>query len=804
MKTLIIAEKPSVARDLAKSLGKFESNKEYFENEQYIISWSLGHIVELYEPEDYNKKYKFWTLQSLPIIPEEFKFKPIKKTESRFKVLQKLIKREDVGTIVNACDAGREGELIFREIMLLTLNKGKKLKRLWLSAMTKEEIIKEFKGLKGESEFDNLSESAFARTEADWVVGINSTRAFTRRWGILLSLGRVQTPTLSIVCEREREIINFKPEEYFELEGVFLKGDYRYKGTYFNKKKETRFSDSKEIEKLVKKLQGKYGFIQKLQIKENKILPPLLYDLTELQRDSNKIYGFSAQKTLNIAQSLYESRKLITYPRTDSRYLPSSLKQNVKNVINKLKYTQYGSFVTQIIKKGVEFSPRIINDKAVTDHYAIIPTGDLSSLHSIRREEAQVFDLILKRFLSVFMDDALALKINFNTNVEGELFKTSISQIKIAGWMEIYGQSSQGDFIVIKENEKVKNEKIEVLKKQTQPPPRFTDATLLTAMENAGKLVEDEELREAMKEKGLGTPATRAAIIERLIEVGYLERVSKSLVPTDKGMRLIELASSVQVEEILSPTLTGEWEKKLIDIEKGKANSKEFMNGITELTTNIVNKVKNFSGEFSIHSGSGEPVGNCPKCGGNVFETIRGFTCENVEKGSCDFVIWKKLKNRTVSREIAEHLLKGETVEIEKMLSSYKKYYTARIKIEDGKVAFVFDNAPQEKINLEPLGECPLCKGNVFESNDSYYCESTDNKCRFRMKKVLGNRLISREEVKELLKNKRTALLEGFISKSGKSFSAYLYIDKYGAVRFEFEKKTRKKKIGNTRRGSKK
>lgn len=803
MKTLIITEKPSVARDIANALGTFKRGEDFFENENYIISWSLGHIVELYEPEDYDKKYKFWTLQTLPIIPSEFKFKPIKKTEKRLKILKSLIDRKDVDIIVNACDAGREGELIFREILLLSKPKNKKIKRLWLSAMTKDEITREFKALRNASEFDKLGESAFSRTEGDWLVGINATRAFTRRWGTLLSIGRVQTPTLNIVCSREAEIRSFKPETYFELEGIFKKDDFTYKGTYISKDGNTRFKDADLIKQLQEKLKNKEGIVRNLQIKENRNLPPLLYDLTELQRDANKLFGYSAQHTLDIAQSLYETRKLITYPRTDSRFLPSSLKGAVKGIIEKLRETEYSSFSERILEKGIKFNSRIINDAGVTDHYAIIPTGVTKTLAFLKKDEANIFDLILKRFLSVFLEPAIILKINFDTEIKKEIFKTSLSQTKYSGWMEIYGEKSSGDFAYLKEKDSVKNISLDVLEKQTQPPQRFTEAALLLAMENAGKLIEDEELKEAMKEKGLGTPATRASIIERLIEVGYLERIKKALIPTEKGMRLIELASMMNVEEILSPALTGEWEKKLIDIERGLAKSNEFMNGIIDLTKSIVEKVKSYSGSFSVLKGSEEPLGKCPKCGGSVFEEARSFTCENVKDKRCDFVLWKKLKNRSIDRDTAVKLLNGEVVEIKKFLSSNKRYFNAKIKLEDGKITFVFNNTPDEKISDEPIGNCPYCGGKVYEGKETYFCEGGEN-CKFRMKKVMGNRLITRNELKELLDKKKTSLLAGFKSKSGKNFSAYLYIDEKGIVKFEFEKSKKEGSIARTRRGSKK
>lgn len=804
MKTLVITEKPSVARDIARALGSFKSEKEYLESDQYIISWALGHIVELYEPEDYDKRYRYWTLKSLPIVPEEFKFKTVEKTAKRFRILEKFIKSKEVKAIVNACDAGREGELIFREIILLASPNGKEIKRLWLSAMTEEEIIKEFKNLKDASIFDNLGKAAFARTEADWLVGINSTRAFTRRWGTLLSVGRVQTPTLNMICEREEEVRNFKPEKYFELEGLFNKNEFEYKGTYFDANGATRFKEAEELEKIASELKGKNGKIKDLVIKENKVMQPLLYDLTELQRDANKQYGYSAQKTLDIAQRLYESKKLITYPRTDSRYLPSLMKSTVPGILSKLKKTEYATFVERIQISGIKFSQRIINDAGVTDHFAIIPTGETGSIASLRNDEANIFNLVLKRFLSVFLEPAIQLKVSFTTDIESRLFKTSLSQIKKAGWMEVYGEKSSGDFTFIRENESVNVRNLNILEKETQPPQRFTDATLLSAMENAGKLVEEQELREAMKEKGLGTPATRASIIERLIEVGYIERVGKSLFPTDKGMRLIELAKRMKVEEILSPALTGKWEKKLLDIEKGKANPQDFMKGIVKLTKSIVEKVKEYKEKFSINSGSDEPVGHCPKCGAKVFEQVKGFACENTLEKKCDFVLWKKLKNKSIDRNSAEKLLKGETVRIPKMLSANKKYFDASIRLENGELKFVFEGMNQDKINPEPIGDCPNCKGKVYEGKDYYFCDG-EKDCRFRLKKIWGNRPIKREEVAELLSNRKTSILNGFQSKKGRAFSGFFVLNEKGSPEFEFvnEKGEVKKSAHSGRRRKK-
>jgi DNA topoisomerase-3 len=792
-KKLIIAEKPSVALDITKALGNFENKADYYESDEYIVTWSVGHIVELFEPEDYNKKNKFWALSNLPIIPEEFKFKPITKTKDRFNAIKKLVARDDINSVVNACDAGREGELIFREILLLTPHKEKTLTRLWLSAMTKEEIIKQFQGLRNSSEFDNLGDSAFARTEVDWLVGINATRAFTRRWGTLLSIGRVQTPTLNIICEREKEIRAFKPEDYFELEGTFAKNSSKYKGIYATAKGESKIMDEAVAKSLKNKLIGKIGTIINIVTKSVKTPPPLLYDLTELQREANKVFGYTAQRTLNIAQSLYESKKLITYPRTDSRFLPSSLKGEIKKILEGINTLPYSEFINQILGKPLELTPRIINNKRVTDHYAIIPTGKRLNTAHLTKEEANVFDLIAMRFVSVFMDDSVSEKLAFDTVVQNEKFKTNLSRIKTPGWMAVYGSAPQESLIKVKDNDITRLEKIDLQAKQTTPPARFTDATILSAMENAGKFVEDKEIKETLKEKGIGTPATRAAIIERLIDVGYIERSGKSIVPTDKGMRLIELLADVKVDELLSPALTGEWESKLLEIEKGKYKPETFIKGIEELTATIITKVKKYEGGLTVNSGSSEPVGVCPKCGGNVFETAKGFVCENVKSKKCDFILWKKLVNRQITLELAESLLRGKTVKVEKLLSRYKKYYNADIKLDNGKVTFIFPEATKDEIvDTTPITKCPKCNGNIVEGKETYFCDNKD--CKFKMKKVMGNRTITRDELKEIVENGKSHLLARFKSKKGRDFSAFLYLDKNGFVKFEFEKKTSSKK----------
>ncbi len=796
-KTLIITEKPSVARDIARALGRFTNEKDYLENEQYVVTWALGHLVTLYEPEDYDKKLKFWTLSTLPIIPKEFELKPIKETKKRFNAVKKLISRKDTGTIVNACDAGREGELIFRNILHLVPAKKKEIKRLWLSAMTKEEILKAFRKLHDASDYDLLGESAAVRMESDWLVGINATRAFTRRWGSILSVGRVQTPTLNIICSKEKEIKAFKKEKYFEIEGEFESNDFSYKGIYVGKNRKTRIKSRQDADKIKEKVNKKEGTVENVKRSLSKKPHPLLYDLTELQRDANRRFGYSAKSTLSIAQKLYERRKMITYPRTDSRYIPKALVKELPAVLRGISVQPYDRFVNEILSTDINLDKRVVNDKGVTDHYAIIPTGKAPSLSSLTREELNVFNLIARRFLSVFYKPATIEKLSFKTIVSGETFKSDFSRVKDLGWMKVYNGEKKEALIDIENGVKVILKKTTVLEKETQPPPHFTDATMLTAMETAGKFIEDEELREAMKERGLGTPATRAAIMERLINVGYVERDKKALIPLDKGMRLVELANEVGTEEVLSPSLTGEWEKKLRDIEKGTLKPDKFMQDIEKLTVSIVNKVKQYKGDYSINIGDGTPIGKCPKCGGNVIETPKAFTCENVKNGKCDFVMWKRLVNKTITREMAEKLLKGEKVHLTKIISKSKRYFDADILLKNGKVSFDFPDAKTDiLVSDEPVGKCPKCGNNVVEGKETYFCSDRDNGCTFYIKKMMGNKEITRDIAKVLLKDKRTPLLNDFISKRGRKFSAYLYIDDKNTVRFEFEKR----KKGSTKK----
>lgn len=780
-KILILTEKPSVAEDIAKVFNA-KRKGNFFESDKYTIIFALGHLVTLCEPEDYDKRYKYWTIKDLPIIPSEFKLKPIEETEDQFNFVKKFLKGDSFKFVVNACDAGREGELIFRLIYKLSKS-NLKVKRLWLNALTKEEILNGFNNLRDGEEFENLGMAAEARAQADWLVGINATRAFTRKEGLLLSIGRVQTPTLYMIVERENEILSFKKEKYFEIFAYFEKEKFKYKGKWFDKK-DDRIFDTKKLDKILEKIQGKDGVVDLIDLKKNKVLPPLLYDLTELQREANRLFGFTAQKTLSIAQSLYEQEKLITYPRTDSRYLPSSLKSDVPKILKKLSNIDiYKQNIDEIFKSGIKFNSRIIDDSKVTDHFAIIPTGVLPKT-SLSQDKRAIFDLIVKRFISVFYPPAEELRLTIITKIVDEKFKTDEKYLIFSGWMKVYGKEEElYKEVPIKVKDNVKTLKLEKVEKYTEPPPRFTDGAILSLMETCGKLIEDEELREIMKEKGIGTPATRAQIIERLIEVGYIERDGRYLKPLPKGMKLIETLKKIPLEELLSPELTGEWERKLLLIERGKLEYKKFIKEIIDFTKEIVDKVIKREGK-RIKDEIVEVIGVCPNCNSELVEGERGYYCKNFKEKKCNFYVPKLFLGRKITKEeVLELVSNKKTKLLHGFISKNKKKFSAYLMLgNDGKVTLSF---PEDKvIDEKSLGKCPLCGSKVVETETKFRCENEN--CSFSINKFILGKELKREDMIELLNGKKTKMYQ-FKSK-GKKFKAQLKLED-DKLKFIFEEK---------------
>ena len=844
-KALIITEKPSVAGDIAKALGGFKKGKEYFESEQHLLSWAVGHLFELAVPESMKAQDK-WALDKLPIMPPEFELAPTEKMGGRVKVLCQLLKNKEVTEVINACDAGREGELIFRYIVQYAGNK-KPIRRLWLQSMTSEAIREGFQRLRSDAEMQPLASAARSRNEADWLVGINATRAFTLRLSggrgsTITSLGRVQTPTLAIIVEREQKILEFKPRELHEIFATFRAQTGEYAGRWFDeafKKEEGELDRTKRLlarlhlnlpdaeqrldpangslwdehrqaarlwhreiaEAIERQCQGKPGIVELEDTKPSTQVAPQLYDLTMLQREANNRFGFSAKRTLQIAQALYERYKVLTYPRTDSRCLPEDYQPTVKATLGKLSAADagLGPFARKVLDSGwVRPNKRIFNDAKVGDHFAIIPTGNVAT--SLAGDEQAVFEMVAKRFVAAFFPPAEYENTTRITRVEGEPFKTEGKILLKPGWLEVYGKEAQDkaddNLPRVTQGERVATERIEIKTDQTKPPARYTEATILSAMEGAGKLVEDEELREAMKEKGLGTPATRAAIIETLIYSNYVTRHGKELQPTAKAMQTILLLKNA-VPELTSPEMTGEWEFRLREIEHRKLTREEFMRDIRKLTEQIVSEAKQF--RLDEHVRDSEPFGACPECGKPLVERFKSFACTSKD---CDFSIWKTIAGRLLSREEFETLLRDRRIgPLVGFRSRKGKRFNAALTMSgEFKVEFDFGredvgetpaSGPADFTGQEPLGQCPKCGGRVFEHGRNYVCEnaaSKDKSCAFRSGRVVLQQPVERAQMAKLLASGRTDLLPQFISRFGKPFKAFLVL-KDGKVAFEFEKR---------------
>ncbi len=814
-KSLIIAEKPSVATDITRALGDFTKHTDYFEREDYIVSSAIGHLLELVVPDEYEVKRGKWSFANLPVIPPYFDLNPIEKTASRLKLLTKLIKRKDVDTIINACDAGREGELIFNYIIRHTGTK-KPIKRLWLQSMTHDAIREGFTKLLENAEVHSLAEAAISRSESDWLVGINGTRAMTafnsQEGGFhKTTVGRVQTPTLAILVEREEKIKNFKPKDFWEVHGKFASGQGSYIGKWFDEKfkkdkvnielKSDRIWDREQAESIRVKCEGKQGIVSE-ESKPSKETCPLLYDLTSLQRDANSRFGFSAKATLGLAQALYEKHKVLTYPRTDSRALPEDYIATVKDTLLNLANTDYGEFTEKILASDwIKPNKRIFNNAKISDHFAIIPT--LLNPKKLNEAEAKLYDLVTKRFIAIFYPAAEFLITTRITRVESEPFKTEGKVMVNPGWQIVYGKAAHSkdedgaSLIAVEPDKSVATTEIKILSHQTRPPARFNEATLLSAMEGAGKLVGDEELRAAMSAKGLGTPATRAAIIEGLLSENYLLRVGRELHPTAKAFSLITLLRGLKVPELISPELTGNWEFQLRQIEKGELKRSAFMDKIAEMTRHIVEQAKSHRGE-TIEGDFSTLQSPCPKCGGVVQETYKKFMCQQ-----CDFALWKILAGRQFEVEEMEQLITQKEVgPLQGFRSKMGRLFNANIKLtEDLEMKFDFGNDDEDQTPVDfsgqmALGKCPLCQRSVYEHGMHYTCEKAvgaSRTCSFKMGKIILERPIEQEQVVKLLETGKTDLLTKFISKKGRPFSAYLVRNADGKIGFEFEQKKTKK-----------
>ena len=696
-KTLLVAEKPSVGQDLARVLpGTFKKGEGFLEGPDHVVTWAVGHLVQLAEPEAYDAKFKSWRMGDLPIVPERFKL-VVRDERSRkqMSVVTKQLGREDIEEVVNACDAGREGELIFA--YLFEKAKGKKpVKRLWLNSMTNAAMKKALDSLRPAEEFERLEEAARSRSEADWIVGMNATRAATIRlrssFDGAVSLGRVQTPTLAIVARREEEIKAFKPEPYWlvdatfaagPLEGESAGGERSYLGHFQappgspGNTKGPRIGTEQEAEAIVAACSGRAGTITKLEKKEQREKAPMLYDLTTLQREANNRYGFSAKRTLAAAQRLYEEHKALTYPRTNSRYLTTDMVDEIKPIAELVgarpEYRKGAEYVT-----GLDVLPlgRVVNDEKVTDHHAIIPTRSEHNLDKMGSDDRRVYDMAVRRFLAVFHPEAVFENTKVETTVaaaEGDgtyLFRTRGKLLLVPGWRGVYDEISadakadaaeargeedeaaEQTLPRLLQDEEVQTREIASARKETKPPRRYSDASLLGAMETAGKLVDDDELREAMKDSGIGTPATRAAIIERLITVSYLERDGRALVATEKGLNVIRLLNE---HALTSPGLTGSWEQRLGKIERGEDSRKQFMSDIAGFAEQTVKELDETLKDVRIPRAR---LGPCPVCGHEIVENRKGYSCWARDDPGCGFVIWKAKAGKTLPLAIARELIK--------------------------------------------------------------------------------------------------------------------------------------------------
>ncbi|MFP8835950.1 DNA topoisomerase III [Hydrogenophaga sp. XSHU_21] len=863
-KTLVIAEKPSVAQDIVRALtpvaGKFDKQEDHYENDRYVVTSAVGHLVEIAAPEQFDVKRGKWSFAHLPVLPPFFELKPIDKAKSRLNAVVKLARRKDVGQLINACDAGREGELIFRLIEQYAgglkngqyQGLGKPIQRLWLQSMTPAAIRDGFEQLRSDTQMRGLADAARSRSEADWLVGINGTRAMTafnsRDGGFFLTtVGRVQTPTLSIVVEREEQIRAHKSRDYWEIHASFLAEAGEYPGKWFDPafKKPTgddadadlradRVWNQRDALAIVEAVRGKAASVTE-ESKPTTQASGLLYDLTSLQREANGRFGFSAKTTLQLAQSLYERHKALTYPRTDSRALPEDYLPTVRQTFEMLADSGMKHLaphaLTALNNQYIKASKRVFDNSKVSDHFAIIPT--LQAPSGLSEAEQKLYDLVARRFIAVFFPSAEFMvttrisKVSAAASVGERVvhhFKTEGKVLVKPGWMAVYGKEAaedvegakEGDkgqnLVPVRDGETVRTESAEAKGLKTRPPARYSEATLLGAMEGAGKLIDDDELREAMQEKGLGTPATRAAIIEGLLNEKYMLREGREIIPTAKAFQLMTLLRGLEVEELSRPELTGEWEYKLAQMEHGKLSRADFMAEIAAMTERMVRKAKEYDRDTvpGDYATLGTP---CPNCGGVVKENYRRFACTGADGNSegCGFSFTKSPAGRTFETAEAEAFLRDKRIgPLEGFRSKAGWPFVAELVLKHSeedrnwKLEFDFgdDRKDEETGELvdfsasESLGACPKCGGAVHEHGANYVCERAvptatqpTPSCDFKSGKIILQQPVAREQMNKLLATGKTDLLDKFVSmRTRRPFKAFLAWDaEAGKVNFAFE-----------------
>jgi DNA topoisomerase-3 len=842
-KTLVIAEKPSVAQDIVRALtpvaGKFEKHDDHFENDRYVVTSAVGHLVEIQAPEEFDVKRGKWSFAHLPVIPPYFDLKPVDKTKTRLNAVVKQAKRKDVTQLINACDAGREGELIFRLIEQYAGGAkplGKPVKRLWLQSMTPQAIRDGFDALRSEQQMAGLAHAARSRSEADWLVGINGTRAMTafnsRDGGFFLTtVGRVQTPTLSLVVEREEKIRKFVSRDYWEIHASFAAEAGEYPAKWFDPKwkknedvemRADRVWSQREAQAIADAVRGKPATVTE-ESKPTTQASPLLFDLTSLQREANGKFGYSAKTTLALAQSLYERHKALTYPRTDSRALPEDYVPVARQTFEMLADSSMRHLApharTALTNNYVRPSKRIFDNSKVSDHFAIIPT--LQAPSGLSEAEQKLYDLVVRRFMAVFFPSAEYTVTTRISTAVGHSFKTEGKVLVRPGWLAIYGKEAadeveggkEGDkgqnLVPVKPGETVQTQQVDPKGLKTKPPARYSEATLLGAMESAGKQIDDEELREAMQEKGLGTPATRAAIIEGLLTEKYMLREGREMIPTAKAFQLMTLLRGLEVEELCRADLTGEWEFKLSQMEKGQLSRESFMADIAAMTERMVKKAKEYDRD-TIPGDYATLTTPCPNCGGVVRENYRRFACVG-KPGTepCGFSFGKSPAGRTFETAEAEALLRDKKIgPLEGFRSKAGWPFTSEIVIKyddeahNYKLEFDFgdDKNAEESGELvefadASLGPCPICGAGVHEHGANYVCSKAvptaaqpTPSCTFKSGKIILQQPVEREQMHKLLETGKTDLLDKFVSmRTRRAFKAFLAWDKEaGKVNFEF------------------
>ena len=806
MKSLIIAEKPSVAADLARSLGKIPKKGEHYENDEFVVSYALGHLVELEMPEDIDKKkYGFWRLETLPIIPTKFGLKPIEQSKDRFAALKKLLARKDIGSVVNACDAGREGELIFTYLYQLTKCK-LPVKRAWMQTMTTGGIQEAFKNLRDGAQMSGLADAARCRSESDWLIGINGTRALTKRMfgsraGNVASVGRVQTPTLAIVYARELEIRNFVPRDYWRVTATFEVAKGRYEGVYQRPNfKRAENDEHDRIDRIWQKAvaeavlaacQGQPLASVTEEKKGSTQAAPRLYDLTTLQREANNRYGLPARRTLQIAQALYERHKMITYPRTDSRALPEDYIPTVRETFKNLHlHGDLAVHTHKVLDEGwVRPNKRIFNNAQISDHFAIIPTTHEAK--NLDDMEAKVFDMIARRFVAAFFPAAeFDITTRISTVAPGHDFKTEGKVLTFPGWLAVYGKTTVDDdsadskALPALSSEDGSPAKAKTLDptlhaEATRPPPRYTEATLLSAMEGAGKLVDDEDMAEAMKERGLGTPATRADTIDGLINQKYMDRAQRELVPTAKAEQVIQFLAAVKADALTQPAMTGEWEFKLRQMEHNKFPREKFMDEVIEQTKGIVERVKGFEEDDSVARVTDIPS---PTDGKPLRETLRGYKSQDGE-----FMIYKVIGGRKMEEtEVRELVTKGQVGPLDGFISAKtRNRFSALLKLvkDEEKQKWQAQYDFGDKVDLgtvEPYWTDPATGAGLCEVGSSHILRERDGegwKQTFRIGRLMCQKPITREMAIQLVADGKTELIKGFTSKKGRPFDAILKRD---------------------------